>query len=100
LVSLDSNKPDIGAVANQVERDLEAAGVEVLHDDRDGLSPGLLSYPIKAKRPNGLPSRDPRIAVLRMHAGNFDPPESEDGDAHVQVRNRRRAPGDNRARAD
>ena len=41
LVSLDSNKPDIAAVANQVERDLEAAGVEVLHDDRDGLSPGV-----------------------------------------------------------
>jgi prolyl-tRNA synthetase len=41
LVSLDSSKPDIAAVANQVERDLEAAGVEVLHDDRDGLSPGV-----------------------------------------------------------
>jgi prolyl-tRNA synthetase len=41
LVSLDSNKPDIAAAANQVERDLEAAGVEVLHDDRDGLSPGV-----------------------------------------------------------
>ena len=41
LVSLDSNKPDIATVANQVERDLEAADVEVLHDDRDGLSPGV-----------------------------------------------------------
>jgi prolyl-tRNA synthetase len=41
LVSLDSNRPDIAAVASQVERDLEAAGVEVLHDDRDGLSPGV-----------------------------------------------------------
>jgi prolyl-tRNA synthetase len=41
LVSLDSNEPDIAAVANQVERDLAAAGVEVLHDDRDGLSPGV-----------------------------------------------------------
>jgi prolyl-tRNA synthetase len=41
LVSLDTSKPDIAAVANQVERDLEAAGVEVLHDDRDGLSPGV-----------------------------------------------------------
>jgi hypothetical protein len=29
-----------------------------------------------------------------MHAGNFDPPESEDGDAHVQLHSRRRAPGD------
>jgi prolyl-tRNA synthetase len=41
LVGLDSNKPDIAAVAAQVERDLEAAGFEVLHDDRDGLSPGV-----------------------------------------------------------
>ncbi|MSO55708.1 MAG: proline--tRNA ligase [Acidobacteria bacterium] len=41
LVSLDSNKPEIASVANQVERDLEAAGFEVLHDDRDGLSPGV-----------------------------------------------------------
>ena len=41
LVSLDSNKPDIAAVANQLEKDLEAAGFEVLHDDRDGLSPGV-----------------------------------------------------------
>jgi len=41
LVSLDSNKPDIAAVANKAEADLEAAGVEVLHDDRDGLSPGV-----------------------------------------------------------
>jgi prolyl-tRNA synthetase len=41
LVSLDSSRPDIAAVANQVERDLEAVGVEVLHDDRDGLSPGV-----------------------------------------------------------
>jgi len=41
LVSLDSNKPDIAAVANQLETDLEAAGFEVLHDDRDGLSPGV-----------------------------------------------------------
>jgi prolyl-tRNA synthetase len=41
LVSLDSTKPDIAAVANQLERDLETAGFEVLHDDRDGLSPGV-----------------------------------------------------------
>jgi prolyl-tRNA synthetase len=41
LVSLDANKPDIAAVANQVEHDLEAAGFEVLHDDREGLSPGV-----------------------------------------------------------
>jgi prolyl-tRNA synthetase len=41
LVSLDSNKPEIAAVANQLEKDLEAAGFEVLHDDREGLSPGV-----------------------------------------------------------
>jgi len=41
LVSLDSNKPEIAAVADKLESDLEAAGFEVLHDDRDGLSPGV-----------------------------------------------------------
>ncbi len=41
LVSLDSNKPEIAAVANEAEKVLEAAGFEVLHDDRDGLSPGV-----------------------------------------------------------
>jgi prolyl-tRNA synthetase len=41
LVSLDANKPDIAAVADTLERDLEAAGFEVLHDDREGLSPGV-----------------------------------------------------------
>jgi prolyl-tRNA synthetase len=41
LVSLDSAKPEIAAVANEVELKLEAAGFEVLHDDRDGLSPGV-----------------------------------------------------------
>jgi prolyl-tRNA synthetase len=41
LVSLDSNKPEIAGVADQVERDLEGAGFEVLYDDREGLSPGV-----------------------------------------------------------
>jgi prolyl-tRNA synthetase len=41
LVSLDSAKPEIAAVANRAESDLEAAGFEVLHDDREGLSPGV-----------------------------------------------------------
>lgn len=41
LVSLDSQKPEIAAVANQIESDLKAAGFEVLHDDREGLSPGV-----------------------------------------------------------
>lgn len=41
MVSLDSNKPEIAAVAAHLESDLEAAGFEVLHDDREGLSPGV-----------------------------------------------------------
>jgi prolyl-tRNA synthetase len=36
LVSLDSAKPEIAAVADQIETDLERAGFEVLHDDREG----------------------------------------------------------------
>ncbi len=54
LVSLDANKPEIAEVANRLERQLEAAGFDVLHDDRDGLSPGvkfkdadLLGMPIR-----------------------------------------------------
>jgi prolyl-tRNA synthetase len=41
LVTLDSSNVEIATVAQQVEDDLEAAGFEVLHDDRDGLSPGV-----------------------------------------------------------
>ena len=41
LVTLDSSKVEIATVAQRVEDDLEAAGFEVLHDDRDGLSPGV-----------------------------------------------------------
>jgi prolyl-tRNA synthetase len=41
LLSLDAANPDVAAVATQAEVDLEAAGVEVLHDDREGLSPGV-----------------------------------------------------------
>jgi len=41
LVSLDSGKPEIAEVATRIERDLESAGIEVLHDDREGLSPGV-----------------------------------------------------------
>jgi prolyl-tRNA synthetase len=41
LVSLDSAKPEISSVANQLETLLENAGFEVLHDDREGLSPGV-----------------------------------------------------------
>jgi prolyl-tRNA synthetase len=41
LVSLDSAKPEISDVAEKIEQELESAGVEVLHDDREGLSPGV-----------------------------------------------------------
>jgi prolyl-tRNA synthetase len=41
LVSLDPGKPEIAAAAEEIERALEAAGIEVLHDDREGLSPGV-----------------------------------------------------------
>jgi prolyl-tRNA synthetase len=41
LVTLDSAKPEISTVANGIEANLDAAGFEVLHDDREGLSPGV-----------------------------------------------------------
>jgi prolyl-tRNA synthetase len=41
LVSLDAGNPEISAVADVIERGLEAAGFEVLYDDRLGLSPGV-----------------------------------------------------------
>ena len=41
LLSLDAAKADVAAAAGRGERDLEAAGFEVLHDDREGLSPGV-----------------------------------------------------------
>ena len=41
LLSLDAANPDVASVANKAEADLEAAGFEVLHDDREGLSPGV-----------------------------------------------------------
>jgi prolyl-tRNA synthetase len=41
LVSLDSAKQEISDVAEKIEQELESAGVEVLHDDREGLSPGV-----------------------------------------------------------
>ena len=41
LLSLDAANPDVAAVADRSERELEAAGFEVLHDDREGLSPGV-----------------------------------------------------------
>ncbi|MBI4912919.1 MAG: proline--tRNA ligase [Acidobacteria bacterium] len=54
LLNLDPGNPEVSAVAEQVERDLEAEGFEVLHDDREGLSPGakfkdadLLGFPLR-----------------------------------------------------
>ena len=41
LLSLDPTNAELSAVAVRVERELEAAGFEVLHDDREGLSPGV-----------------------------------------------------------
>jgi len=41
LLSLDAANADVAAAAGRGERDLEAAGFEVLHDDREGLSPGV-----------------------------------------------------------
>jgi prolyl-tRNA synthetase len=54
LLDLDPGNPAVREVADQVERELEAAGFEVLHDDREGLSPGakfkdadLLGFPLR-----------------------------------------------------
>ncbi|WP_306591875.1 proline--tRNA ligase [Geothrix sp. 21YS21S-4] len=54
VVCLDPANEDVAGVAAQVEKDLEAAGFEVLHDDREGLSPGakfkdadLLGFPLR-----------------------------------------------------
>ena len=54
LLCLDPGSADVAGVANQVEQDLEAAGFEVLHDEREGMSPGakfkdadLLGFPLR-----------------------------------------------------
>jgi prolyl-tRNA synthetase len=54
LLDLDPANPEVRTVADQVERDLEAGGFEVVHDDREGLSPGakfkdadLLGFPLR-----------------------------------------------------
>jgi prolyl-tRNA synthetase len=41
LVSLDPGKPEVAEAAAAVEAALVGAGFEVLHDDRDGISPGV-----------------------------------------------------------
>jgi prolyl-tRNA synthetase len=54
LLSLDPGNPEVALVANRLETELEAAGFEVLHDDREGMSPGakfkdadLLGFPLR-----------------------------------------------------
>ena len=54
LLDLDPANEAVRMVADQVERELEANGFEVLHDDREGLSPGakfkdadLLGFPLR-----------------------------------------------------
>ena len=54
LLSLDPANPEVNEVACRLEKELEAAGFEVLHDEREGLSPGakfkdadLLGFPLR-----------------------------------------------------
>ena len=55
LLNLDPANADVNEVATKLEKNLEAAGFEVLHDEREGLSPGakfkdadLLGFPLRA----------------------------------------------------
>ncbi len=54
ILNLDPGNAEVVAAATMVEKDLEAAGFEVLHDDREGMSPGakfkdadLLGFPLR-----------------------------------------------------
>jgi prolyl-tRNA synthetase len=54
LLDLDPGNPEVRQVADRLEGELEAAGFEVLHDDREGMSPGarfkdadLLGFPLR-----------------------------------------------------
>jgi prolyl-tRNA synthetase len=54
LLNLDPGGEEVSRVAFALEAELEAAGFEVLHDERDGLSPGakfkdadLLGFPLR-----------------------------------------------------
>ena len=77
LVGLDVGNPEISAVAETLERELEAAGFEVLYDDRLGLAPGvkfkdadLLGVPLrltvgaKGLKDGVVELRDRRTAVV------------------------------------
>jgi len=55
LLNLDPANAEVNEMANRLEKELEAAGFEVLHDDREGMSPGakfkdadLLGFPLRA----------------------------------------------------
>ncbi len=55
LLNLDPSNAEVNEVANRLEKELEAVGFEVLHDDREGMSPGakfkdadLLGFPLRA----------------------------------------------------
>lgn len=55
LLCLDSGNSEVMEIAEKLEKELEASGVEVLLDDREGLSPGvkfkdadLLGFPLRA----------------------------------------------------
>jgi prolyl-tRNA synthetase len=55
LLNLDPANSEVNEVATKLEKALEAAGFEVLHDEREGLSPGakfkdadLLGFPLRA----------------------------------------------------
>jgi prolyl-tRNA synthetase len=54
LLNLDPANAEVSQVANELEASLEQAGFEVLHDEREGLSPGakfkdadLLGFPLR-----------------------------------------------------
>jgi prolyl-tRNA synthetase len=54
LLDLDPGNAEAREMAERLERELEAAGLEVLHDDREGMSPGakfkdadLLGFPLR-----------------------------------------------------
>jgi len=55
LLNLDPANAEVNEVATRLEKELEAAGFEVLHDEREGMSPGakfkdadLLGFPLRA----------------------------------------------------
>ena len=54
LLNLDPGNVEVMELSNRLEKELEEAGFEVLHDDREGMSPGvkfkdadLLGFPLR-----------------------------------------------------